>query len=32
MGVGRWEGEDPHSSRVRGDGIGELQRGNQDSG
>jgi hypothetical protein len=27
-GVGGWAREHPHISRVRGDGIGGLQRGN----
>jgi hypothetical protein len=28
--VGGWLGEHPHRSRVSGDGIGGLQRGNQE--
>jgi hypothetical protein len=28
--VGRWVGEHPHRSRVRGDGIRGLQKGNQE--
>ena len=31
-GVGRWVGEHPHRSRVRGDGIVDLQRGNSERG
>jgi hypothetical protein len=30
MGVGGWVVEHHHRSRVRGDGIGGLQRGNQE--
>jgi hypothetical protein len=30
--VGGWVVECPHRSRVRGDGIGDLQRGNWERG
>jgi hypothetical protein len=30
--VGEWVGKHPHRSRVRGNGIGGLQRGNQELG
>jgi hypothetical protein len=29
---GKWVGELPHRSRVRGERIGHLQRGNQEKG
>ena len=29
-GVGKWVGEHPHRSRVKGDGIGVLQRRNRE--
>jgi hypothetical protein len=32
MGVGGWVGEHPHRSRGREDGIGGLQKGNQERG